>query len=134
MAGTSAVTAASLQDAFAIKLRDIDAACTASEANFQSRMNDIKDTISKVKSQLTAIADAVTTQVLVGLQKENGLLWNQDRKIDALQEKLLESPPLVKQAITLSGNSPPRASSPIAPLRKNRRLETDSTMDTVLLD
>jgi hypothetical protein len=133
VAGTSAVTAASLQDAVNRKLQALDQARTVSEANFQSRMNDLEDTLTQVKENLANIASTVTTQVLIGLQQETGLLWNQDRKIDQLQAKMLELLPLVKEAINLSENSAnARATNPLSPLRKNRRLEQDSTMDAVL--
>jgi hypothetical protein len=133
VAGTSAVTSASVQDAFNSKLQAIDAARAASEANFKSCMTDLEDMLSQVKSHLAEIASTVTTQVLIGLQQENGLLWRQDQKIDLLQEKMLELLPLVKQAISLSGQPVnTRAASPISPIRKNRRLEQDSIMDAVL--
>jgi hypothetical protein len=134
VAGTSAVTAATLQDDFNAKLQDIEAARLATEANFQSRMNDMDDTIAKVRTHLDEITATVTAQVLVGLQEENGLLWTQDKKIEQLQEKLLELLPFVKQAINLPPGTAasPRHPSPLSPLRKNRRLEQDSTMDTVL--
>jgi hypothetical protein len=97
-------------------------------------MNDMDDSIAKVRTHLDEIAATVTAQVLVGLQEENGLLWTQDKKIDQLQEKLLELLPLVKQAIHLPPGTTvsPRHHSPLSPIRKNRCLEQDSTMDTVL--
>jgi hypothetical protein len=96
-------------------------------------MNVLEDTVSEVQSHLAAIAGTVTTQVLIGLQEENGLLWNQNAKIDQLQTKMLELFPLVKDAISLAANSAnTRNVSPLSPLRKNRRLEQDSIMDAVL--
>jgi hypothetical protein len=137
IAGTSVVTAAtiqaSVQDTFNAKLLEIDTARIEAEATFRSRMNDLEDSMSQVKSTLAEIADTVTAQVLIGLQVENGLFWNQNVKIDQLQAKMLELIPLVTQAIHLSTSSAnPRAVSPKSPLRKNRRLEQDSPMDAVL--
>jgi hypothetical protein len=67
VAGTSAVTAATLQDDFNNKLHDLDAARVTAEANFQSRMNDpcmndLEDTMSQVCTQLADIAQAVTAR------------------------------------------------------------------------
>jgi hypothetical protein len=85
---------------------------------------------------LDRIAEVVTTRLLVGLTKENGLLWKQDRKIDELQEKCLEFLPLVKSALAKNTRS---GSPDGSPPKKNRRLENeienpndddnDSTMD-----
>jgi hypothetical protein len=117
VAGTSAVTAATLQDDFNAKLQDIEAARLTTKANFQSRMNDMDDTIAKVHTHLDEIAATVTAQVLVDLQEENGLLWTQDKNINQLQEKVL---PPVKQAINLPPGTAasPRHPSPHSPLRK----------------
>jgi hypothetical protein len=79
-------------------------------------MNNMEDTLAKVRTHLNEIAATVTTQALVGLQEENGLLWTQDKQIDQLQEKLL---PLVKQAINLPPGTAasPHHLSPLSALR-----------------
>jgi hypothetical protein len=57
-------------------------------------MNDIEDTMQGIRDDLDRIADVVTNCLLVGLTRENGLLWKQDRKIDELQEKTTGIPPV----------------------------------------
>jgi hypothetical protein len=128
----SAITAASISqlsgrvtnahDVVTSKLQSIDSDRNALESRFRDRMNDIEDTMQGIRNDLDRIADVVTNRLLIGLTRENGLLWKQDRKIDELQEKLLEFLPLVKSALAKNTRS---GSPEGSPPKKNRRLENE---------
>jgi hypothetical protein len=85
MADHSAITAASISqlsgrvntanDAVNSKMLSIDSERNALESRFRDRMNDIEDTMQGIRDDLDHIAEVVTTRLLVGLTKENGLLW-----------------------------------------------------------
>jgi hypothetical protein len=63
------------------------------------------------------MANTVTESVLFGLQKQGGLLWKQDQKIDSLQTKLLEFLPKVQAALDLQARtSRPPASDSTSPM------------------
>jgi hypothetical protein len=108
------------QDAVNSKMLSIDLESQDLESRFRDRMNDIEDTMQGILDDLDRIDDVVTTRLLVGLTRKIGLLWKQDRKIDELQEKLLEFVPLVKSALAKNTRS---GSPEGSPPKKNRRLE-----------
>jgi hypothetical protein len=66
----------------------------------------MEDKIQGIQDQLSALAESVTESVLAGLQKPDGLLAQQDIKIDLLSEKLLKLFPMVKQILGLNSTRP----------------------------
>jgi hypothetical protein len=66
------------------------------DTDFISRLNNMEDKIQGIQDQLSAIAASVTEKVLAGLQKPDGLLAQQDTKIDLLSEKFLKLFPMVE--------------------------------------
>jgi hypothetical protein len=93
--------AASVQQIVDKKLAAIKAARKLTDAEFIARMNTIDDSIQKIKDDLDAIAECVTTRVLTGLQQPEGLLFKQDAKIDLIQAQLMRLLPLVEQSLGL---------------------------------
>jgi hypothetical protein len=120
MADHSAITTVSISqlsgranianDAVSSKMLSIDSEHQALESRF------------RVRDDLDRIAKVITNRLLVGRTRENGLLWKQDRKINELQEKLLEFLPLVKSALAKNTRS---GSLEGSPPKKKRRLENE---------
>jgi hypothetical protein len=87
--------AATIHQSVDAKLAEFDNARQIQDANFTSRMNNIDDSIKRIQDDLNAIADAVTTRVLTGLQKPDGIPFKQDAKIDLIQAQLLKMLPIM---------------------------------------
>jgi hypothetical protein len=85
-------------------------------------MNTIDDSIQKIKDDLDAIAECVTTRVLTGLQQPEGLLFKQDAKIDLIQAQLMRLLPLVEQSLCLppNGNCPLSDDESDSPSKKSK--------------
>jgi hypothetical protein len=134
--GDSAITQCSLttiQNEVANKLSALEHARKVKDADFTSRMNAIDDSIQTIQDELAAIADTVTTKVLHGLQKPDGILFKQDAKIDVIQAQLLKLLPMVQQVLTLSPTSKRSLSDAESDAPKNiRRLDNTSPMDTTV--
>jgi hypothetical protein len=97
---------ASVQLSVDRQLESYQAARATKDANFTSRMNAMEVKIQGIQDQLSAIAASVTEKVLAGLQKSDGLLAQQDTKIDLLSAKLLKLFPMVKQILGPNGTHP----------------------------
>jgi hypothetical protein len=112
---------ASVQQTVDKKLAAIEAARKLTDAEFIARMNTIDNSIQKIKDDLDAIADCVTTHVLTGLQQPDGLLFKQDAKIDLIQAQLMRLLPLVEQSLGLhpNGNPPLSDDESDSPSKKN---------------
>jgi hypothetical protein len=126
--------AASVQQTVDKKLAAIEAARELTDAEFIARMNTIDDSIQKIKDDLDAIADCVTTRVLTGLQQPDGLLFKQDVKIDLIQAQLMRLLPLVKQSLGLppNGNRPLSDDESDSPSKKSK-LDNTSPMEVAVV-
>jgi hypothetical protein len=119
-----------IQNEVANKLSALEQARKVKDADFTSRMNAIDDSIQTIQDELAAIADTVTTRVLHGLQKPDGILFKQDAKIDLIQAQLLKLLPMVQQVLTLTPTSKHSLSDAESDAPKNiRRLDNTSPMD-----
>jgi hypothetical protein len=116
------------------KLAAIAAARKLADADFMSRMNNIDDSIQKIKDDLDAIAECVTTRVLTGLQQPDGLLFKQDAKIDLIQAQLMRLFPLVEKSLGLpaSGHRPLSDDESDSPLKKSK-LDNTSPMEVTVV-
>jgi uncharacterized phage infection (PIP) family protein YhgE len=130
MMGDSGITAGSIQQSVDIKMSVFETTQQRNEANYTSRMNEIDDSIQRINDDLAAIADKVTTRVLEGLQQPEGILFQQNAKIDRIQEQLLKLLPMVERVLGLTPTgsralSDTESDSPT----KIRKLDTASPMD-----
>jgi hypothetical protein len=97
-------------------------------------MNDIDDSIKQIQDDLNAIADVVTTRVLTGLQKPDGIVFKQDAKIDLIQAQLLQMHPMMQKALALTPTgSRPLSDTESDPPTKIRRLDNTSPMDMAVV-
>jgi hypothetical protein len=138
MAGASGVTPASfptqaVQATVSTQRLAVAETRLLADANFDARMAAIEGKISTIQVELDKMAHTVTESVLLGLQREGGLLWQQDQKIDSLQTKLLEFLPKVQAALNLQERNSGHP-APDSPSHKNRKLDSTSPMTAVRTD
>jgi hypothetical protein len=115
------------------QLSDIEKKRKADADAFRSRMDDLEDGMTQIRTDLDQLASTISTEVtrnvLLGLQGVDGVITQQNRHIAELQEKLMQLIPLVQEAIS------PRPASPnlhvTSPPRKNQKLNDAKTMDGV---
>jgi hypothetical protein len=113
---------ASIQLSVDRKLTAFEASRATNDSNFTSHMNEIEDKMQGIKDELAAIADTVTARVLAGLQKPDGILANQDIKINLLSDKLLKLLPMVEQVLDRTVTRPlsPTIPAEVSPGKKQK--------------
>jgi hypothetical protein len=121
---------ASVQLAVDRQLASVDSTRERADADFTARMNAIEDQIHGIQGQIDAMASTVTTSVLAGLQKPDGLLYKQDFKINLLSEQLQRLLPMVEQVLGLNATRPLSPTNDAVSPGKKPKLDDSQPMDT----